>query len=305
VKLSRLNKMLVGILIIIAGIGLFFDSLGLIDFTIFDLWPLVLLYFGMRLWTQEKRIFGGLLFGLGILIISENWLDVGFDQIVPLLLIYLGFRMIRSRKHGKKMFPDVEQLETSGERQQSEGKPDAKAEYATKGEYQPKTEHAAKADDQAKAEHTADQPWKEEAYRRARMRMESAFRPGGILSPKDSRSSLIGDFHLTSGRFELQYLHIWHGIGNVVIDLSRALIQQEEAFLVVDGWIGDVTIYVPVDLPVAVSAEVKLGDLKILGHRIGGVQRHVVMRSDNYDHATQKVKLNISLIIGDIDVKYI
>lgn len=142
-------------------------------------------------------------------------------------------------------------------------------------------------------------------YAQKKSRMDPGYQFGGILSPKESRSSLIGDFYLTSGRFELESLYIWNGIGDVVIDLSRALIQEEDAFLVVKGWVGDVTIYVPVDLPVSVSAEVTLGDLDVFGHRQGGVSRCVVMRSENFEQAPQKVNINISLLVGDIDVKYI
>jgi len=121
----------------------------------------------------------------------------------------------------------------------------------------------------------------------------------------ETRSSLIGDFHLTSGRFELNHLHVWHGIGDVVIDLSRAVLMHEEAMLSVDGWIGDVTIYVPIDLAASVSAEVSVGDLEVFGHRQGGISRCIVVRSDHYDTAANKVLLRISLLVGDIKVKYI
>jgi lia operon protein LiaF len=90
-----------------------------------------------------------------------------------------------------------------------------------------------------------------------------------------------------------------------VIDLSRAMVMQEEAFLTVDGWVGDVTIYVPVDMPVAVTAEVSLGDLEVFGHRQGGISRSVMVRSEQYEQAAQKVHLQLSLLVGDIKVKYI
>lgn len=129
--------------------------------------------------------------------------------------------------------------------------------------------------------------------------------PNHIFSADETRSSLIGDFHLTTGRYEMRNLNIWHGVGNVVIDLSRALLPDEECFLVVNGWIGDVTIYVPIDLPVSVSAEVTVGDLEVLGHRQGGLNRQVRMSAQHYESSGKKVNIVISLIVGDIDVKYI
>jgi lia operon protein LiaF len=281
VKLSRLNKMIAGVVIILTGIGLFLDSLHIISFGLFDLWPMILVYFGMRWWNGGKRVRGGILTGLGVMIALDMWLGIDVDDLVslalPLAFIYFGFRLIRNRNPSA-----AERYRTREDRTVPPPY------YNTGGEYSSPEEASA---------------WT--VGQRARTEQSPPLRPAGILLPKDCRSSLIGDFHLTSGRFELSHLHIWHGVGNVVIDLSRAMIMQEEAFLIVDGWIGDVTIYVPVDMPVAISAEVRIGDLEVFGHRQGGLNRFVAIRSELYERATQKVKLNISLIVGDIDVKYI
>jgi lia operon protein LiaF len=285
VKLSRLHKMIAGVFIIFTGIGLFLDSLGLITFGLFDLWPMVLVYFGVRMWGNGKRVRGAALTGLGVMFALDMWLGIGIDDLfqlaVPLAMIYFGFRLIRSRTPAgrEKNRLDVERTVPPPV-------------YTTEERGETRREELHRPVPPCDGWH---------AYRR----WNSPLRPGGILMPKDSRSSLIGDFHLTSGRFELSHLYIWHGVGNVVIDLSRALLVQEEALLVVDGWIGDVTIYVPVDMPVAISACVSIGDLEVFGHRQGGFNRHVLIRSEHYEQAEQKVKLNISLIVGDIDVKYI
>jgi lia operon protein LiaF len=102
VKLSRLHKMMAGVLIILTGIGLLLDSLNIISFGLFDLWPMVLVYFGVRLWGQKKRVSGGILFGLGLMIALEMWLGIGIDDVfqlaVPVLVIYFGFRLIRGKK---------------------------------------------------------------------------------------------------------------------------------------------------------------------------------------------------------------
>ncbi len=103
-KLSRLHTMLAGVLIILTGIGLLLDSLHIISFGLFDLWPMVLVYFGVRLWGQNKRIGGGILFSLGIIIALDMWFGIGVDDLfqlaVPILLIYFGFRLIRGKTRG-------------------------------------------------------------------------------------------------------------------------------------------------------------------------------------------------------------
>lgn len=288
-KLSRLHKMMAGILIILTGIGLLLDSLHIISFGLFDLWPMVLVYLGAKWWGEHKRIGGGIFFVLGIMIALDMWLGIGVDDVfhfaVPVLFIYFGFRLIRgkSREKAAHRGTDTMAAETESE----------------------STESAAPSFWEAYAKE--NRPWKKwKGYGPKPSRLDSpSGRRGDVLLPKDSRSSLIGDFHLTSGRFELSQLHVWHGVGDVVIDLSRAMLTQEEALLVVDGWVGDVTIYVPVDLPASVSAEVSIGDLEVFGHRQGGISRSVMIRSDQFDHAAHKVNLHISLLVGDIKVKYI
>lgn len=262
-KGSRVNKMTAGLVIIFAGFGLFLDSLNLIEFSIFSLWPFLFLYLGMRFWSKGRRILGGVLLALGAVFGLEEWLRVNaFELIFPILLIYAGYRLIRSRQ--------------SMTEPKEHGLPKEPSEPGKPSFIPPPTSHSSTGP----------------GY-------------GPIIRPTETRSTLIGDFHLTSGRFELTNLHVWHGVGDVVIDLSRALMPEEETFLVVNGWVGDVTIYVPVDLPVAVNAEVSIGDMEVFGHRQGGLNRQVMMRSENYESASRKVKLIVSLIIGDIDVKYI
>jgi len=288
VKLSRLHKMMAGVLILLTGIGLLLDSFGIISFGLFDLWPLALVYFGVRLWSDKKKISGGILASLGTVIALEMWLGVGIDDLfkigVPLLFIYFGYRLIRG-----KSIPSVKK----------KGSPPLDEDF-----FAPEETQAAPPRQEREPEDEKRYRWRGRRFTGPASDYAQA-QPGGILHPMESRSSLIGDFHLTSGRFELNHLHVWHGIGDVVIDLSRAVLINEEATLSVDGWIGDVTIYVPIDQAVSVSAEVSVGDLEVFGHRQGGISRSVVVRSDHFDTAANKVHLRISLLVGDIKVKYI
>ena len=290
-KLSRLHKMVAGVLIMFTGIGLLLDGLGIISFRLFDLLPLLLVYFGIRLWNQEKRIRGGILLFLGMVILLEMWFSIGpfdlFEWVIPLLLIYFGFRLIRGRNWEKEdsLLP----------REDSTARQERNAPIS----------HDAPAAAQVGWQGWGRRRMRDRLHAEAEANGNAGTLAGGILRRKDTRSLLIGDFHLTSGRFELDHLQIWHGIGNVVIDLSRAILLREEAVLSVEGWIGDVTVYVPVDLPVSVTAEVSVGDLEVFGHRQGGISRSIIIRSENFDPDAQHVLLQISLLIGDVKVKYI
>ncbi|UFJ41258.1 cell wall-active antibiotics response protein LiaF [Brevibacillus humidisoli] len=315
-KSTRLQKMIVGIVVIFIGVKLLLGSIGLIPFSVWDLWPLLIIYFGWRFWLRQRRILGGILLGWGGLLALEEWFYISVDDAIGLLvavgLVYLGFRLIRSRRDAESEYCEqepeaaaaVNEAETPrGRAYQKQRGTWWKGEHRTFQEAErvwKSYREKGKAYWQTGKRHDSDQ-----TANRHRMRFESPFEPGHVFSPHESRSSLIGDFHLTSGRFELRDLHIWHGVGDVKIDLSRALILEEETFLLVNGWVGDVTIYVPVDLAVSVAAEVTIGDIDVFGHRQGGINRQVVMKSQDYDDTSRKVKIIVSLIVGDIDVRYI
>ncbi|MDE5414989.1 cell wall-active antibiotics response protein LiaF [Alkalihalobacterium chitinilyticum] len=119
------------------------------------------------------------------------------------------------------------------------------------------------------------------------------------------RSALIGDFRLLSDRYELQDMNIRNGIGDIKIDLSKAIIPEGETVIVIHGWIGDIDVYVPYDLDLSVQAMVTVGDLDILDSRQSGINRNIAIATKDYKQAPRRVKLVLSLLIGDIDVRYV
>ncbi|QDX92621.1 hypothetical protein EEL32_00560 [Brevibacillus laterosporus] len=364
-KFSRVEKMVAGTIIIFVGLGLFLNNLGLVFFSIFSLWPLLLIFWGYRFWKRGRKIAGGILLTIGVLNIFQEWFGIAihnlFGFIFSLFFIYYGIRLIRRKGRNKN---DFDQDLTYTEEKVREASPyqqpttkqdeldlamDALVKEKQWQEAQVKIEDGIQAeqtrqetfaneqnDQKAKKEPFTqfgpriegerysgsyfsdgpDEPFtsKEGSQREQRKSRNKTFNKGfdetfydhvHIHNPQDTRSSLIGDYRLISGRFELKNMRIWQGIGDVVIDLSRAVIPEREGTLVINGWIGDVTIYVPVDMPVQVMAEVTIGELEVLGHRQNGITRKVMLSTHNYAEATEKVKIIISLWVGDIDVKYI
>lgn len=119
------------------------------------------------------------------------------------------------------------------------------------------------------------------------------------------KSSLLGDMHLMNHRFELHDMNVWHGIGDVKIDLSRAIVPEGETTIMIEGWIGDIDLYVPYGLEVSVKANVTLGDLDVLGHKFGGLNRSIAISTNEFNTSSRRIKILLSLFIGDIDVRYL
>lgn len=125
--------------------------------------------------------------------------------------------------------------------------------------------------------------------------------------PKPARThhSFIGDLRLLNQQFELNDMNISYSIGDVKIDLSKAIIPEGESVIAISGIIGDVDIYVPHDLDVAVTSAVTLGNFDVLGYKQSGVNRQIELATKGYQQSSRRVKISVSLFIGDVDVRFL
>jgi lia operon protein LiaF len=98
---------------------------------------------------------------------------------------------------------------------------------------------------------------------------------------------------------------MWNLIGEIYIDLSLALPEQQETTLVLQGVLGDVDIIVPEDLGVSVTASVIVGQIDVAREKDTGVLNKIIWQSPNYETSDQKVKLIVSYLVGDIDIKIV
>lgn len=129
--------------------------------------------------------------------------------------------------------------------------------------------------------------------------------PSYTMGSPEMKQSLIGNLFLTGNRWELIDMNIWHGIGEVKLDLSRALIHNGESVVMISGWIGDIDIYVPYDLDISLIANVNVGDIDVFGNKQGGLNRSVTLTTSNYQNADKRVRIIVNLLIGDIDITYV
>lgn len=125
-----------------------------------------------------------------------------------------------------------------------------------------------------------------------------------ILTPQ-KKHTLVGSCLLTGPRWELRDLDIWQGIGEVKIDLSHANIPDKKSTIIINGWIGDVDIFVPYDLDVSIIARVGVGEIKIFGNKESGVNRSTAVETNGYRKEIKRVEIVVNLFIGDIDVNYL
>ena len=281
VKIGTSRNYFIGIIIIIFGIAILLDNLDVIQSVVNLVLPLILLVIGFKLYHGKKKIAGGILLGIGSVIFLNSVLGIEVGGLIlPLLMMYIGYRFIR----GKKKEVEVSSPEQGLDQSQGESK-------------------TQKNEDPLDAwEGELDELTRSKGQKTAKPLEEESAHEEGVAEVK---SSLLGDFFLTEGRFELKNMHIRHGIGDIKIDLSKAMMENKETFIVIHGWVGDIDIFVPYDLDVSVSAAVTIGDLEVLGHKQGGINRKITLATRDYGKQTRKVRIVLSLFIGDIDVRYV
>lgn len=121
----------------------------------------------------------------------------------------------------------------------------------------------------------------------------------------DMRSFFIGELQMMKQPFDLNDLNVSGFIGDIKIDLSKAMIPEGESTIVISGVIGNVDIYVPSDLEMAVSSAVFIGDINLIGSKKSGLSTKVYAASSDFSESKRRVKVSVSLFIGDVDVKYV
>ncbi|MEN8154819.1 MAG: DUF5668 domain-containing protein [Acidobacteriota bacterium] len=97
------TRVIVGILIIAAGVILLMGTLGYdIDFNIWDFWPVILIAIGLKKIVSPQQsgemLWGFFLLALGVLfqLSKLDYIDFYFQDIWPFILIFIGFQIIRS-----------------------------------------------------------------------------------------------------------------------------------------------------------------------------------------------------------------
>jgi lia operon protein LiaF len=122
------------------------------------------------------------------------------------------------------------------------------------------------------------------------------------ISEKKMKSFSIGDVEFKKSNWSLEPMNLRNSIGDYFIDFSKAYIPEKETPIVVQGWIGDVKMIVPDDVPVKVEAKVKIGDIRIFDLRSSELNRQLVFETPGYNEAIKKLNITIELKIGSVRI---
>ncbi|MCH1641671.1 cell wall-active antibiotics response protein LiaF [Paenibacillus timonensis] len=103
--------------------------------------------------------------------------------------------------------------------------------------------------------------------------------------------------------WSLRNTSMWHVLGELDIDLSLAMAEGGHNVLMFQGIVGDVDLAIPEDYGVEIEAFVLFGQIDFSQDKETGMLNRLYWKSPNYEFRDQKVKIIISYLVGDVDIR--
>lgn len=121
----------------------------------------------------------------------------------------------------------------------------------------------------------------------------------------EQKHSLVESCKRDKEPWVLRNMSMWNIVGEMHLDLTLAMPEQEETTLVLQGILGDVDVIVPEDYGLHVSASVTFGKLTVMQQQEIGVLNKSEWKSPDYEQRETKIRLIIYYAVGDVDIKLI
>lgn len=96
---------------------------------------------------------------------------------------------------------------------------------------------------------------------------------------------------------------MWYAVAEIRMDFSLGLPEEKEATIILQGVIGDLDIVVPEDFGLQIVSSVMLGQVQALGRKESGVMNKFVWQTPHYETSEHKVRLILSYVLADVDIK--
>jgi len=115
-------------------------------------------------------------------------------------------------------------------------------------------------------------------------------------------SKLLGDMYIDLNGRTLESVEMSSGIGDVEIKLHGALLSSGLNRMVISGFIGDIRVFMPTDLPFFASCSNFIGDIELTDRRTSGFGNNIDFQTEDYSSAEKKLYIAAHNFIGDIKV---
>ena len=127
--------------------------------------------------------------------------------------------------------------------------------------------------------------------------------PPSTRAPEKIRfNKMLGDMFIDCEGFNLQNIDVSGGVGDVEIKVSGGVLSPGLNRIVISGFVGDIRIFVPRDIPFFAHCSNFVGDIEVGGKRASGFGNTVEHQSPAYDKAESKLYIASNSFIGDMRI---
>ncbi|WP_223067584.1 cell wall-active antibiotics response protein LiaF [Paenibacillus caui] len=117
------------------------------------------------------------------------------------------------------------------------------------------------------------------------------------------KQNFVSSIHWDRDPWALRSVGMWHVLGELDVDLSLAIVEGEENILMFQGIVGDLDLGLSEDYGIEIDAFVFFGRIGFGRDSETGMMNRIHWRSPNYEQREQKVKIIVSYLIGDVDIR--
>jgi len=129
---------------------------------------------------------------------------------------------------------------------------------------------------------------------------QSAAPGADVEAGKVKYSKFLGDLFVDGANVNLQNVEMSMGIGDVEIKLHGGRLAPGLNRMIISGFVGDIRVFVPRDMPFHAHCSNFIGDIDAAGQRAGGLSNTIESQSADYDTAESKLYIAANNFIGDI-----
>ena len=119
------------------------------------------------------------------------------------------------------------------------------------------------------------------------------------------KMSFMSNFDWDQSPWVMKSMSVWHVLGESDLDLSLGMPEERETVIVFQGVMGDMDLDIPDYYGVEIEAFVLFGSIDFDGKKDSGMMNRLTWKSANYMDTDYKVKVIVSYIVGDIDIRLI
>jgi lia operon protein LiaF len=126
--------------------------------------------------------------------------------------------------------------------------------------------------------------------------------PATEASLKRIRGVSVGKVTFKKQNWAVEPMDLYNMVGEYFIDFSKGFIPDRETPIRVRGWVGEVKMLIPEDVPVKINAVIGVGEVKLFDYAQEQIKHVVTYKSEDYDGAVRKLDITIDLKIGSVRI---